>query len=598
MGNNLSAAGAGASNSGGAIGAGVVVAGTVLPFGSMVAYFTCKNLGMWGWDGPIGLVAVAGAGAGAIVAAKIARNRSERRAIERAYAAWYQEIAKYPERLHYALTLLADPWDSVLMWTHPRIGIGRAPDQRIAGDIGDGPRLLPGQDPGYEPDYGWRPSPSGVVLRIALPQGVSPEMVQRVLPNLASSLHVPRAQIVSSDGHVIRLELKVRNPLEATRTFQAPDPSPVPLKSLRVGVREDGEPYRIQIWNTHLFLAGLTGSGKSGVLWSIIGAMAPDIQSGRVQLHMIDLKKGTEMAAGYRLYASWAWRVSEAIALLEKMIRILDERATPRREHAMRTGEPLRNHEPRPGDPHHVVMIDEVIALVKLVGDRKGTFNVPQLDGSWKEETMRVDKYVVILLLELLSQARSFGITIIVSTQNAAKDIFDLLRDMFPIMVGLRQASEQQVQMVYGSGAKERGIEASAITVDQAGTAFIDSPEAGGAAMRVRFYRVSDEDIIQLVRIFGRSADAPALPTLTSAPIVVDSAPVDADVQESDAGNVVAFTPLAEQINTAAPRCLYCGAEIELLPGGGRPPKFCRKNNHRQLYHRDKKRMESQKKTS
>lgn len=580
-----------------------IVGGTgVVTFGSMVAYFTAQNMGAPGWTGPAGLVVVVGAGAGAWGVAKLQAGRAERRAIEAAYNQWIQEVAECPRETDYALSVLCDPWQNLLMWTNPQISIGQAPNPNT-GFPGVCPVLLPGQDPGHKPDQGFRPTPNGTQVRIGLPQGPSADNVRARLANLCAALHVPKITITSVHGHVVKLELVVRNALVETYKFPGPEPSPVPLKNLRVGMREDGIFHRLQIWNNHLFLAGLTGSGKSGVLWSIIGALAPDILAGRVQLHMIDLKRGTEMAAGYRLYASWAYTVADAIKLLQKMIQILDDRATPRRESAMRTGKPLRNHEPERGDPHHVLMIDEIIALIKLVGDRKGTFNVPQLDGTWKEENIRVDKYVGILLLELLSQARSFGITVIVSTQNAAKDIFDLLRDMFPTMIGLRQASEQQVQMVYGTGARERGIEATAITVDEAGTAFIDSPEAGGSAIRVRFFRVTDEDIMHLVEIFGRPADAMPMP-----------APVDAE--PSEAANVVTLHPAPEQqpadddglseedraliaqvkaSGGKVARCRYCGREIAPLSGGGRPAQFCRPDtgrNCRQNYHRTKKRMQ------
>src|SRR5690606_28871598 len=111
--------------------------------------------------------------------------------------------------------------------------------------------------------------------------------------------------------------------------LMAPEASPVPLEAVRVGIREDGEPYRLMIRGNHLFIAGLTGSGKSGLLWSIMAGLAPDIKAGRVELHMIDLKLGTEMAAGYRLYASWAYEVIEGLALLEKMVHIMRNRAHP-----------------------------------------------------------------------------------------------------------------------------------------------------------------------------------------------------------------------------------------------------------------------------
>lgn len=579
------------------IGAGVIAGTGVLTFGSMVTYFTAQNMGAPGWTGPAGIVVVTGGVAGTIIAAKLGHNRRERREIERSYARWAEFRTQFPWEVHYALDLLHDDFAARAMWTNPQVGVGQ-PENPNAMFPGTWPQLLPGQDPGHHPDSGVRNSPVGLRVRLEMPPGYSANHIRSRLDNIASSLHVPTVQVVASHGNVVSIELRVRNPLAQAQKLEAPEPYPVPLEAVRVGVQENGDAYRLAIRGNHLFIAGLTGSGKSGLLWSIIAALAPDIKAGRVELHMVDLKLGTEMSAGYRLYASWAYEVAEGLAVLEKLVHIMRNRANPRREHSMRTGEPLRKHEPIPDDPHHVLMIDEIIALLKLPGDRKIRANIRQLDGTYAEEEVRVGKYAGLLLLELLSQARSFGITVIVATQNAAKEIFDLLRDMFPTMVGLRLASEEQSRMVFGVGAAERGVAATDIPVDEPGTVFIDSPEAGGMAIRARAYKVTDTDIIHLVRIFGRPADAPDLPTM--AVLSPAAKALDSAVEES--GNVVDLrrdeVPLVAQADDEVSRCLLCGEEIEPLPGGGRPPKFCRNSDHRQKYHRFKKQMEPKKKTS
>lgn len=573
------------------VGLGIVGGLGVTVFGSMVAYFTAENLGVPGLLGPAGLAVAVGSGAGLVAAAKASTTRRQRRAAARAWQEWRRFLDTFPPETHYALDLLANPLAASMMWTHPQVGIGLPPNPAQFFP-GTWPQVIPGQDAGREPDSGMRVSPVGARIRLALPPGFSADHVRHRLPAIASSLHVPRVQVVAASGNLVSIELRVRNPLAATVELPAPEPSPVPLEAARVGVREDGEWYRIQIRGTHIFIAGLTGSGKSGLIWSIVAALAPDIKAGRVELHMIDLKLGTEMSAGYRLYASWAYELAEALALLEKMVMIMRNRANPAREHSMRTGEPLRKHEPIPGDPHHVLTIDEIIALLKLPGDRKVRANVRQIDGTFAEEEIRVSKYAGLLLLELLSQARSFGITVIVATQNAAKEIFDLLRDMFPTMVGLRLASEEQQRMVFGTGASERGIEATEITVDEAGTVYIDSPEEGGQAIRARAFRVSDADIKTLVQMYGRPADAPPLPSLAVTTPAEPEAKTAAAAAAS--GNVVELhrdeVPAALRDQVPPGHCLFCGREIEQIPGG-RPAKFCRDTDHRQQYHRLKKRL-------
>ncbi len=568
--------------------AGVVGGGFVMVFGGMVAYFTAENMGEPGWTGPASMVAVLGSTGGLAVAAKVSKNRRERREIERAHARWLEFRATFPHEVHYALDVLADDLQACMMWTHPQIGVGLPVNPNVMFP-GTWPRLLPGQDPGHAADPGMRISPVGARIRLEMPQGYSADHIRHRLSNLASSLQVPKVQVVAARGNIVSIELRVRNPLEDSMKLVAPEASPVPLEAVRVGGREDGVPWRLMIRGNHLFIAGLTGSGKSGLLWSIVAGLAPDIAAGRVELHMVDLKLGTEMSAGYRLYASWAYEVAEGLAVLEKMVHIMRNRANPRREHSMRTGEPLRKHEPIPGDPHHVLMIDEIIALLKLPGDRKIRANIRQLDGTFAEEEVRVGKYAGLLLLELLSQARSFGISVIVATQNAAKEIFDLLRDMFPTMVGLRLASEEQQRMVFGTGAAERGVEATEITVDEAGTVYVDSPEAGGMAIRARAFKVTDTDIIHLVRIFGRPADAPALPTLA---VLTPATPKAAESGSSS--NVVELHPEEVPLADSAPgpgKCRFCGREIQQTPGG-RPALYCPGTDHRQQYHRLKARLE------
>ncbi|MBF6358445.1 hypothetical protein IU449_28520 [Nocardia higoensis] len=559
--------------------------GGVMAFGGLVAYKTMENMGYPGWTGPGGLVALTGTGVGLFVAEKVNGKRAQRRAAERAWREWREFRDTFPPEVHYALDLLANPLAASLMWTHPQVAIGLPPNP-AQWFPGTWPQLLPGQDAGHAPDQGIRLSPVGARIRLALPEGYSADHVRNRLPVIASSLHVPRVQVVMAQGHVVVIELRVRNPLARTIRLPRPEPSPVPLKALKVGMQEDGNYYRMRIWSNHLFLAGLTGSGKSGVLWAIIAALAPDIKAGRVELYVIDLKFGSEMAAGDRLFAQFVWEVLDAISVLELLVHRMMGRATPRREPAMRTGQPIRDFEPRPGDPQIVLMIDEILDLLKISADFKITRPLIQLDGSVKEETLTVGKYVLRLLLSLLSRARSFGITIIVATQNAAKDLFDLLRDMFPTMVGLRQASDQQQTMVFGFGAKERGVAATDIGTDEQGTVYIDSPEAGGMAIRARFFRVEDSHITALVNEFGRPADAPR-PVLP-APPSVEKAPAKSNVVELRPDTE---TALVDQLPDEEPgRCRFCGDPLTQTKGGRRA-LYCN-DNHRQQYHRLKAQLE------
>ena len=369
---------------------------------------------------------------------------------------------------------------------------------------------------------------------------------------------------------------------------------------MKAGIQEDGLAYRLRLAGAHLLIAGLTGSGKSGLLWSIIAALAPDIAVDRVRICMIDLKFGSEMGAGDRLFHSFAWEVLQAVETLEMMVQVMTTRADPRRENARRTAKPVRDFVPTPGDPHWVLVIDEILDLLKISGELKLKRPIKQLDGTVKVEEMTVAKYVSRLLLSLLSRARSFGITVIAATQNAAKEIFELLRDMFTARVGLRVASPEQTAMIFGPGAADRGIDAVNIPVDEPGTIFVDSPEAGGQAIRARAFRVEDDDITWLVEQFGRPEPAVALPVLDGA-VSVMSRPALALV--SDDGFTEAITEAiteaeddevsVEQLvkdKAEVRRCRFCRAPLPPHVRGRRA-EFCPGTNHKSKYHNAKNQL-------
>ncbi|WP_280430789.1 FtsK/SpoIIIE domain-containing protein [Nocardia brasiliensis] len=420
-------------------------------------------------------------------------------------------LAQIDERLHPAVATLTDPWEAAKLWvTDMKIGTEATPETPA-----DWPRLVPSPPELDPPDNGIRPMPVGAHIRVQIPGNASAENFTARTGNLVSSFDAKDVTVVYNDGKVVCLELRVTNPLGDMVLLPEHPETPVDLENLRVGKQEDGEYYRLAIRGTHLLLGGITGSGKSSGLWSIIAAIAPAVLAGVVQIHMIDLKRGTEMSAGYKLYESWARKPKEAIQVLEKMVLIMRERADEYTEVSMETGRPMRKHVPRPGDPHHVLIIDEILMLLKIAS--KTTVVCPDIpnpdgedistvfvNGKERENLLPLTVYAGALLLELLSQARAIGVTVIAATQNAAKEIMELLRDMIPTLIGLRQASVEQERMMFGPGARERGVRATEITVDEAGTVFVDQTETGRAATRARFFYVDDDDIQDLVRTYGR----------------------------------------------------------------------------------------------
>jgi len=62
----------------------------------------------------------------------------------------------------------------------------------------------------------------------------------------------------------------------------------------------------------HLLVAGATGSGKGGVVWSLLAGIGPAIRDGLVQVWVIDPKGGMEFASGHALFSRFAYDTGEA----------------------------------------------------------------------------------------------------------------------------------------------------------------------------------------------------------------------------------------------------------------------------------------------
>ena len=96
------------------------------------------------------------------------------------------------------------------------------------------------------------------------------------------------------------------------------------LENLTIGVGEDGAPWQLRILGRHLLVAGLTGSGKGSVVWSILGALGPLLVDGTVQAWVIDPKGGMEFGQGAALFTRFAYDTSDGARELPR-----DAAATP-----------------------------------------------------------------------------------------------------------------------------------------------------------------------------------------------------------------------------------------------------------------------------
>jgi len=245
------------------------------------------------------------------------------------------------------------------------------------------------------------------------------------------------------------------------------------LKALPVGKREDGLPWLVRLHGTHLLIAGATGAGKASLLWGLVRAMFPLMGSGLVRVLAADPKL-MELAFGriiFQTYGQYAADPEQIAVMLEAAVADMQERAA-------RFAGKRRDHVPTVQDPFVAVLVDEVAFLTAYQRDRK------------------LRERIMAALATLTTQGRAVGYAVVAALQDPRKDVL-AIRNLFPDRIAMRLDEPEQVDMVLGDGARDRGAACELISTDPAigaGVAFVRL-EADPDPVRVRAGWVSDIDI-------------------------------------------------------------------------------------------------------
>ncbi|GAB3920218.1 hypothetical cell division FtsK/SpoIIIE protein [Microlunatus endophyticus] len=199
---------------------------------------------------------------------------------------------------------------------------------------------------------------------------------------------------------------------------------------VRLGRCQSGRDWWLPITGRHTLCVGCSGSGKGSILWGICGGLAPAVHADTVRLWGVDLKAGVELAMGRSLFSAFARTPDEARQLLAGLAGILRERGE------LMAGT-VRQHQPRPGDPLHVLVIDELAALT-----------------AYAPADARRD--VERLLALILTQGRALGVVVVAFVQDPRKEVVGM-RGLFTQTIALRLRSPEETIMVLGDGMAARG---------------------------------------------------------------------------------------------------------------------------------------------
>lgn len=428
------------------------LAGAVLTLGLLVWMYLS-----FGWSGPL---FIAGLVFAAICADLLRRDRrrQHRRATDAEEAARLDAwLSQWPAEARTTVHRLYDRQEAAVLWS--AIGMGRLPDRARYGpdDRGDAPILL---------DV--RRSPAGVEIDLAPQHGMTANEFKRAgTAQLAWALSAPEVHLVAVDPQrrVVTLDMRYYDPV--AQPVRAPQPEePVDLYSVAIGTRANGEPWRVPIAERNLLVAGVMGSGKSGVMRALILALAPAIRDGLVRVAAIDLKFGIEVRQMRGLIHEVATTPPDAKKMLQRMLAQVKDRGEWMEAHG------YDKHVATPDNPLWLLIIDELAELLD--------------DPDMRNE-------ILSLMRHIMRPGRALGFSIGGFTQAPEKENIASVRNLFQIRVGLRLTEESMLNMIYGGQAKERG--AGNVELADEGTqgiAFVAS-EGGRDIERVRAHLVPKE---------------------------------------------------------------------------------------------------------
>lgn len=288
-----------------------------------------------------------------------------------------------------------------------------------------------------------------------------------------------RVRSVPARPHHVELWLLTRDPLTQVVELLPLDDQAL-TAGLPLALAEDGRTWRLQLVGSHVLVVGATGAGKGSVIWSLLLHLAPLIRSGLVNVWAVDPKGGMELAAGRSLFARFCHGDSDAAAGYESTFaEVLEDAVMVMRRRQDRLRGVTRLHTPSTAEPLVVLVVDELAALTGWVTDRTAKKRIEAALGL------------------LLSQGRAVGVVVVGAVQDPRKDVLPM-RDLFPPRIALRLNEAEQVNLVLGPGARNRGAYADLIPESVPGVGYV-TVDGVAEPVRVRFSHVTDTHITQLL---------------------------------------------------------------------------------------------------
>lgn len=322
-------------------------------------------------------------------------------------------------------------------------------------------------------------SAHSVTLKARTRRGQALAELEALGPKLAATFSADAYRVYPAkrrSGSTVMFDLIMRDLIRAPRTAVMPEPVMETGHAL-VGRRQNGKPFRLQVIERQTLVVGASGSGKGSFLWGVCCSLAPAVAVDAVRFWGVDLKGGVELAMGDRLFSRRAYDAEAALEVL----RDLDEIAKQRMD-AMRGIS--RSFKPTPGDPLHVLIIDELASLT-----------------AYAPKELKRDAEP--LLSSILTKGRAVGVVVVAFVQDPRKEVINA-RGLFTQTVALRLRSADETNMVLGDGMAPVAP-AHRILKQAQGTAWIIAED--GSTDRVRADYWPDHIIRRVAELYPATPD-------------------------------------------------------------------------------------------
>jgi S-DNA-T family DNA segregation ATPase FtsK/SpoIIIE len=225
-----------------------------------------------------------------------------------------------------------------------------------------------------------------------------------------------------------------------------------------IGLFEDGRKVLLSLLRRNILVAGMVGSGKSGILNIILGNL---VACHDVEIWGVDLKEGMELAPWEPCLDRLATTPEQAVRLFQDAIGELNRRARLATENRWRVWQPTRRF------PALVIIVDEYAEL-------------PEDAQDYADSVAR--------------RGRAVAVNLIAATQRPTQKAMgtNAVRSQMDVRIALRVREPRDVDLVLGQGSYNAGWNATTLT--QPGVFLISAPEHTRSD-RARAYLLTDDAV-------------------------------------------------------------------------------------------------------